>query len=174
MGGLAVQRYVQKYGASAMVLLASVPPTGVFRTILRTALHHPLAFLKVNLFLSLYPVVSTVKLAREMLFYEALTQEKVTEYKSKLQDESYRAYIDMMTVPLRQPKNRGIPTLVLGAEKDRIFTPGQVQATARRFKVETQIFPLMGHDMMLDNGRQVVADTIDKWMNNTFVAPVRS
>ena len=93
-----------------------------------------------NPFLSLYPVVSSVKLAREMLFSKDLTDEKAVEYKSKLQDESYRAYIDVMTVPLRRPRNTGILTLVLGAEKDRIFVPGQVRATARLFKLRLRFF----------------------------------
>jgi len=44
MGGLVVQKYLEKYIAPAAVLLASVPVKGVLRTTLRIALRHPRRF----------------------------------------------------------------------------------------------------------------------------------
>ncbi|MCJ7686429.1 MAG: alpha/beta hydrolase, partial [Desulfobacteraceae bacterium] len=68
MGGLVVQKYLEEHTAPAAVLLASVPVKGVFRTTLRIALRHPLAFLKANLTWSLYPIIGKPKLTREAFF----------------------------------------------------------------------------------------------------------
>ena len=68
MGGLVVQKYLEEYTAPAAVLLASVPVKGVFRTTLRIALRHPLAFMKANLTWSLYPLIGKPKLTREAFF----------------------------------------------------------------------------------------------------------
>ena len=68
MGGLVVQKYLERHDAPTAVLLASVPPAGVLRTTLNIIRHHPLAFLKTNLTLSLFPIIETRDLASSALF----------------------------------------------------------------------------------------------------------
>jgi hypothetical protein len=53
---------------------------------------------------------------------------------------------------------------VLGAGEDGVFTIGEVRRTARAYRSEAEIFPRMGHDMMLDVGWQQVADRICAWV----------
>ena len=67
-----------------------------------------------------------------------------------LQDESYRAYLDMMVFALPRPARIHTPMLVLGGELDRVFTVAEVRATARAYRTEAEIFAGMGHDLMLD------------------------
>ncbi|MEJ2747998.1 MAG: alpha/beta fold hydrolase, partial [Anaerolineae bacterium] len=55
MGGFVVQKYLQRYFAPAAVLLASAPPKPILRTTLEVIRHAPLAFLRTNLGLDLYP-----------------------------------------------------------------------------------------------------------------------
>src|SRR5205085_744455 len=56
MGGFVVQHYLASgHPAAGAVLVAAVPPTvGAWPAALRAVRRHPLAFLKVNLMLSLY------------------------------------------------------------------------------------------------------------------------
>jgi alpha-beta hydrolase superfamily lysophospholipase len=54
--------------------------------------------------------------------------------------------------------------LVLGAANDALFTSREVEATARAYGMEAEIFPDMGHDMMLDIGWQNVAGRILQWL----------
>jgi alpha-beta hydrolase superfamily lysophospholipase len=56
------------------------------------------------------------------------------------------------------------PILVLGAERDAIFTVGEVRRTARAYRTEAEIFAGMGHDMMLDRDWPAVSDRIDAWV----------
>ena len=42
-----------------------------------------------------------------------------------------------------------------------------VRRTARAYRTEAEVFPSMGHDVMLDVGWQAVADRIDTWIRET-------
>jgi alpha-beta hydrolase superfamily lysophospholipase len=137
----------------------------VVRAILRVALRHPLAFLKANLTMSMFPMVSTPQLAQEAFFSADMPQEKVRSYFSRLQDESYRASLDMMGLNLPRPKRVKTPILVLGAADDRLISPGEVEATARAYHTQAEVLPDMAHDMMLEAGWQAVADRILGWLN---------
>jgi pimeloyl-ACP methyl ester carboxylesterase len=164
MGGLIVQHYLRKHRARAAVLLASIPPTGVMATTLRIAQRYPLRFARANLTLSLYPLVDTPDQARAMLFSPQLPKDRLLLYFPRLQDESYRAYVDMLGLNLPRPRRIATPVLVLGAAQDAIVSPGEVAATARAYRTRAAIFSAMGHDMMLEVGWQAVADYIAIWL----------
>ncbi|NUQ37523.1 MAG: alpha/beta fold hydrolase [Caldilineales bacterium] len=164
MGGAVVQQVLAQRPAPAAVLLASVPPAGVLATTLRIAARHPLLFAKVNLKLSLYPLVATSDLAREHFFCAEMPADQVAGYAARLQDESYLGFLDMLAFGLSRPPRGQTPVLVLGAAQDRIFYPPEVAATARAYHTEAVIFPDMAHDMMLEPGWQQVADHIIAWL----------
>lgn len=164
MGGLVVQKYLEKGPAAGGVLLASVPVKGVLATTMRIAVRHPLAFAKANLTWSLWPIVETPELAREAFFGSEMSESDVDRHFERLQDESYLAYLDMI-FRLPRPERVHVPMLVLGAEEDAIFTPHEVAATAAAYGVEPVMFPRMAHDMMLEQGWRSVADTILEWLD---------
>ena len=165
MGGLVVQKYLETHQAPAAILLASVPPSGVLRTTLSIARRHPLPFLKANTTLQLYPIVGTPALTREAFFPASMSDEDVQRYFTLIQNESYRAFLDMMAFSLPRPGRVKTPMLVLGGELDTIFTPKEVRATARAYNTEATIFPFMAHDMMVGSGWQDVADHMLRWLN---------
>lgn len=167
LGGLVVQKYLERHPAPAAVLLASTPPTGTIGVTARVAARHPLTFAQVNLRLSMRPLVRTPALVRELLFTADTPQETVDACLARLQDESYLGYLDSMIFALPRPHRVTAPVLVLGAEKDGLFTVGEVRRTARAYRGEAEIFPGMGHDMMLDTGWQRVADRVSAWIGET-------
>jgi pimeloyl-ACP methyl ester carboxylesterase len=165
MGGLIVQKYLEAHPAPAAVLLAPVPPTGVLAATVRFAARHPLKFLKTNLLLSLWPIVETPVLAREAFFTETMSDSEVRVLMSRLQDESYLAYLDMMFFDLPRPGTGKVPPmLVLGGGGDRLFTAGETTATAEAYRAELEIFPDLPHDLMLGPGWQSVAARIESWL----------
>jgi alpha-beta hydrolase superfamily lysophospholipase len=163
MGGLVVQKYLEHNAAPGAVLMAAVPPRGTIGAVVRQAVQHPMALLKTNLLLRLRPFVNTPELVRELFFTPQTQQEIVDSCFARLQDESYLAFIDTM-VSLPRPRRIRVPVLVLGAERDSIFTVGEIRRTARAYGTEAEIFPGMGHDMMLDEGWREVADRIGAWV----------
>lgn len=166
MGGMIIQKYLTSYDAPAAVLLTSAPPQGLMRATLRSLLRHPLAFTKAALTLSMFPMVGTPRLARETLFSADMPQAQVQSYFERLQDESYRAYLDMLGLNLPRPSQVKTPLLVLGAADDRTITPREVKATARAYGTQVEILPNLAHDVMLEPGWQRVADRILAWLDH--------
>jgi pimeloyl-ACP methyl ester carboxylesterase len=165
MGGMIVQKYLESHQAPAAVLLASAPPKGLIPATLRIARHHPLTFLKVILTFSLIHSISTAKLYKEAFFSANIPGRELTAYHAQVQDESFRAFVDMMALDLPRPEKVKIPMLVLGTNDDRLIASSEVEATAKAYNTHAEFFPDMGHAMMLDIGWQAVADRILAWLN---------
>jgi pimeloyl-ACP methyl ester carboxylesterase len=163
MGGLVVQRYLEQATAPAAVLMASVPPRGAWRATFHALRRHPGAFARVNLTMNLGPLVATPQLARDFLFSDSTENTDVAKHHARLQDESYKAYLAML---LRWPRPHRVesPVLVLGAADDQIFYPSEIEATAVAYRSSAEVFPAMGHDMMLEAGWEQVAEHIDGWL----------
>ncbi len=164
MGGFVVQKYLETREAPAAVLLASVPPRGVFSTLMRLTARHPLVILRANVTLSLWPIVETPALVREAFFSKTMSDEKVQRYFERMQDESYRAFLDMLLLDLRKPARIRTPLMVMGGASDTIFRPEQVKGTAAAYGVQPGMFPDIAHDMMLEDGWQQVAAAMAEWL----------
>jgi alpha-beta hydrolase superfamily lysophospholipase len=115
--------------------------------------------------LRLYPVVETPEAARWALFSEDMPKKQLLKYYKKLDDESFRMFIDLLGLNLAHPKKVKTPLLILGAEKDNAIAPSQVHATARDYNTQAEIFPNMAHDMMLETDWEAVAKRILNWLN---------
>jgi pimeloyl-ACP methyl ester carboxylesterase len=167
MGGFVVQQYLEHHTPAGAILVAPIPPTGVLRVTLHIARHHTVPFLKVNALLRLGPLVATPDLARALFFSATMPDAQVNSYQQRVQDESYRAFLDMLALDLVRTKRVSrVPMLVLGAERDTIVTQRQIHRTAAVYGAEAEIFPDMAHDMMLEPGWQAVAERIDGWLTD--------
>jgi pimeloyl-ACP methyl ester carboxylesterase len=169
MGGLIVQRYLQRHDdAPAAVLLASVPPAnarvpGAWGATLRVAGRHPLAFARAVATLRLWPVVDDPERARRLLVSDRLTPAEWAEVQPTLQDESFTAYLGMLfRAPVARPLRT--PLLVVGAENDRIVSTADVRRTARAYGAGCRLLPRLGHDVMLDPEWPLAAGAIVSWL----------
>ncbi len=166
MGGFVVQKYLEAHDAPAAVLLASVPPRGITGFLLRRFKRHPL-LTAANLAItkSLGSVGGTPELARETFFSSLTPDADVVRYTAQLDEEYLGKHIlDMLWLNLPRPNLVTAPVLVLGAEHDVVFTQREARATAAAYHTEAEIFPEMGHDMMLEPGWAAVAERIHTWL----------
>lgn len=167
MGGMIIQKYLQSHRAPGAVLLASVSPKGLLPATLRVFRRHPFVFMKANLTLSTYPVIGTPERFRSLFFSPDLPEPKLRKYFAHAQDESYRAYLEMVLLGLSPPGPiTDTPLLVLGAANDAAISPAEIEATARWHGTRAELFPDMAHDMMLESGWQAVADRILAWIRD--------
>ena len=164
LGGHVVQKYLEDCLSPAAVLMAPVPVGGIVKMLERLVRTHPLLFLKVNIFFSLYPFVATPEMAREMLFSEGMDPGEIAEYCGKLQDESYLSFLDMLFLAPIRPRLVKVPVLVMGAENDRVFYRRDMRKTARAYHHKAVILADMAHDMMLEKDWQKAADVILDWL----------
>jgi pimeloyl-ACP methyl ester carboxylesterase len=103
-------------------------------------------------------------LTRESLFSPATPQAVIDACADRVESESRRAmWFDAM-FRIKEPERISAPVLVLGAEHDRSIAPTEVHATASAYRTEAEVFPGMGHNMMLEPGWPAVAQRIESWL----------
>ena len=172
MGGFVVQKYLESHDAPAAVLLASVPPAGIARFLLHRFKLYPwrtarsLARGK-----SLQFIGGTPELTRESFFSDETPDSDVARYTAQLCEEYVGKHVlDMLLLNLPRTHLVTTPLLVLGAEFDECFTPQEVHATAAAYRTDAEIFPGMGHDMMLEPEWSAVAERMHDWLESRCAA----
>jgi alpha-beta hydrolase superfamily lysophospholipase len=106
----------------------------------------------------------TPEAVRERFFSAGTPESTVTYCAARVQDESRRVTLDALLLNLPRPARVTAPMLVMGAEHDDCFTTDEVRATASAYRTEAEIFPGIGHDMMLEPEWRSVAERIHAWI----------
>jgi len=163
MGGFVAQKYLEDAPVPGVVLLASVPPQGLFPSQLKLALGDPTLFAEMNNLLSRGRASPTAM--QKALFAGAVDAEKLAEWFRRTQPESQRAIWDMtlFALPWLWRLNRA-PILWLAAESDALVPVEQVRIGAGMMGGRVEVLPGLGHAMMLEPGWRAVADRITEWL----------
>lgn len=168
MGGFVVQKLMERHPAqlAGAALFASVPPQGVLGVVLHLLRSRPLDFLRSVAGLDLYHLVREPRFAQAMFYSTGLDAKSIEAYWQPLQNESFRAFLDMLVLDLPKPRrvDPALPKWIVGGELDRIFPPSDVRATARAYGVEPRLYPGMAHNLMLDRGWDAVAVDFSIWL----------
>jgi len=164
MGAFVIQKYLEEFSAPAAVLMTPPPPGGLLAATLRIALRHPMIFARSNMTLSLFPLVSTPGLAREAFFSSDMAEGQVMNFWQLMQDESFMAFLDMLVLDLPDPGRVKTPLLVLGASRDNLLKPREIEATAYACNTQSEFISGVAHDMMLEPGWEGVARRILEWL----------
>jgi pimeloyl-ACP methyl ester carboxylesterase len=165
LGGLVVQKYLESYDAPAGVLVASAPPRGARGFFSREMKRHPWISLRTAITTKSLHGFNTPERARQYFYSAGTPESDVARHSARLQEEfAGKMTVDTVLRNLPEPQRIRAPMLVLGAECDGCFTPDEVHATARAYGTEAEIFPGMGHNMMLEPGWESVAERIDSWL----------
>ncbi len=114
---------------------------------------------------SLLPVIAAPELAREAFFSKDVPDDQLVFYWKQMQDESYRALLDMVALDLPKPHKVKTRLLVLGAERDNMLSASEIGATARAYGAPCDIIPGVAHNSMLELQWQRVADRILEWLS---------
>jgi non-heme chloroperoxidase len=163
MGGFVVQKYLERASAPGAVLMASVPPQGLLSASLSLAFSDPRLFSDVNSMMHHSRV--SLDALQHVLFAGPVAVEKLRACYRRMQPESQRAMWDMTFFNLPNlRRERCPPMLVMGAECDVLVPASQAEQAARYYGTEAEIFPGMGHLMMLETEWQKVADRIIEWI----------
>ncbi|MEL6191214.1 MAG: alpha/beta fold hydrolase, partial [Bacteroidota bacterium] len=166
MGGLIVQKYLEKASCAKAILLAPIPHKGSWGASLRFTYHHPsglLDLMRLNLYAAFY------KNAKALMYSEDMDAELLESYKEKMCAESFKAYLQTLFPGIKMRNQKEIPMLVIGAEDDDIFTVKEIEETGRFYEAETIIFENMAHNLMLEKGQEEVAAYMLKWLEKSLV-----
>ena len=114
--------------------------------------------------LNLFGLVNTLEKSKRAFFSENLPAAELEEYSNKLCSESFKVFLNMLYPNIKVNNHLKIPILVLGAEKDTIFTVKQVEMTAKKYGEKLIIMEDIAHDLMLEVKHEEVANEIMDWI----------
>ncbi len=164
MGALVVQKYLETHTAAAVVLLAPSPPYGLFGATLRLLGKHPWPTILGMCSFGLWPLMASPARAGGLLVSSPRTPARLRELHALLQDESFRAYVELLGPGLSERRPHTAPVLVLGAADDAILLRADVRAAAGIYGAQAEFVDGSAHDMMLDTSWRVVAGRVHDWL----------
>ncbi len=167
MGGFIVQHYLKKHPSLKIkkaVLLCTVPASGIVGATLQVIKTYPFSFLQALLRFSFIPVFNNKQKAKKLMFAPTVTDALIDAVVPRMQDESFRAYIDMMFLNLPSTKPSNAPLLMIGGADDFLVRPNSLKKAAAKLNVELAIMP-GGHNINMEQGWERVAEKIDLFFN---------
>jgi len=164
MGGRIVQKYLKTHPLLGAVFLAPVPLSGVLSATMRILMRHPAAVFQSVATLNLTHVIAHRNWVREWFFSAGLAQNKLERYFKRLQNESFRAFLDLL-IPIR-PNTQlyQTPLFFIGGGADALISVREIEKSARALQAPAEIFADSPHDMMLDENWREVAGRILEWL----------
>lgn len=165
MGSYIVQKYLEHHPAPAGILLAPVPLAGSYAHVIRSVVRQPLDALRAALRLDLHAFVDTMPKVRQHLFADDMPDADVRPFAARIQGESVRIVLDIAMLNPHRPVRINSPMLVIGAERDAMFTVNEVCATATAYNCKAHIIPNAAHDLMLDARWQQAATIMLDWLH---------
>lgn len=165
MGGMVVQKVLERATVPGAALLCSVPPQGLLGSALRLALAKPNLMQELNRLMGGGQVAMAA--LNEALFAQPVDADALKRYYRHMQPESHRAIWDMMMFNLPRVHHMDLPPLlVLGAEYDHLIPPTLVEMTARTYHSRAEILPGLGHGLMLEREWQRPALRLLAWLDS--------
>ena len=161
MGGLIIQKYLEKHPVRAAVLLAPAPPAGVMAHAAKMIVR--------------YPVLLRYLLTRDLLgafrdhahwlqFSPDMDRAALDAYKQKMCSESFRVFLEMQRPSVLPMHHRETPILILAAENDRMIPLSALKMAAERYQAELNVIRDIAHHMVLDSGHDRVATAALDWL----------
>jgi pimeloyl-ACP methyl ester carboxylesterase len=165
MGAMVVMKYLERAVARAAALLAPIPPQGLWPASLTLALSKPCLFIEMGGLFG-WGRMSPGAIHRA-LFAGPMSRERVVGYYRRFQRESSRVIWDMtfFDLPCIWRMHRP-PTLVLLADRDRLFPLEQSRAAFAAFGLGYEVLNRVGHAVVLDAGWQQAADRVLGWLDS--------
>ena len=167
LGGAIVQKYLENHQLPGAVLLATLPSKGMLPMVLRLLQRHPFYTLWGLLTWNPYEWVKTPELAQD-LFLNSNTEIDVVEFQKKLVREST---LLSLLFPFAKINPVKTPVLVVGAEKDHIFTVDEQESTAKTYGAKSIMIKNEAHNLMVESSWKQTANVIDNWITKELELP---
>lgn len=161
MGGAITQWYLSHIGdLPAAVLLASMP---LYDYPWRYLLLDPLGMTIATLTWHGYPLVRSAERAKA-LFLSEDPLISAEDLHKKLDDESLVVPLQLNPFTWRPRKNPKTPVLVMGAEKDALFSIKEQETLAKHYGGDFYLIKETAHNAMIERSSQESARFLHQWL----------
>lgn len=169
LGGLVAQRLLAEAAVLGIALLAPVPPEGLAWSNWRLAMADPPLWRAVARMTEPTVPPAEAALLRAALFSRALPDAAAARHLRRLGGESRVAVLEAQAPqPVAPAWGLGKPCVVYGARRDRLIPPDAVVRTAAWHAAPFALLDDAAHLMMLDVGRNALADLLAGWLDQSF------
>jgi pimeloyl-ACP methyl ester carboxylesterase len=169
LGALVAQRLLADAGVLGAALLAPVPPEGLAWANWRLAMADPPLWRAVARMTEPTGPASEAPLLRRALFSADLPDGTALRHLRRMGGESRAALLEAQAPQALPPAwGLGKPCVVYGARRDRLIPPDAVVRTAAWHAAPFLLLDGMGHLMMVDAGREGLADRLTGWLEEIF------
>lgn len=169
LGGLVAQRMLSEAGVLGCALLAPVPPEGLAWANWRLAMADPPLWRAVSRMTEPGGPAEEAALLRRALFSPALPEAAAARHLRRMGGESRAALLEAQGPQLVAPAwGLGKPCVIYGARRDRLVPADAVVRTAAWHASPFALLDDAGHLMMLDAGREALADRLAGWLEETW------
>lgn len=166
MGGFIIQHYLLKYRnphVKSAVLLCAVPPFGLWHLVLKLAIKYPLHFLHSFITGSWLPLMRHQRRLQQLMFRPDLNPEYVQQYASRLQDESFLAFLEMVFLKLPRVQQPPVPLKIIGGEKDFLIPAAATLKMGSLYGVKAELLPGASHNPMLESDWKPLVESMDRF-----------
>ncbi len=171
LGGLVVQKYLERHQAPGAVLVAPAPAVGMLSSSARMSRRDPLLSLRILLSMEPYTMFATPERARRFLFSPDVDGDTLHRHWSRLGRESFRSWTQMLTTRPDAERIRRTPILILAGGGDRLIPESALRRTANLYGAELALVPDTAHDIMLEANWREAAEAMLGWLNRTLASP---
>lgn len=165
MGGLIVQKVLERHAAPAALLIAPCPAMGgSLGLVFRYAWHQPVA--GVTATLGRMTAIRNPAMCRR-LFFNHPPQEKIQAHFERLNLESSRA-IRQMVLPgfkLKAARITSTPVAVAAAGQDYFFEFNTLQSWANAYRYDFLPFPEAAHNLLCEPEKYGFGKTVAAWID---------
>ncbi len=165
MGGFIVQKYLENHEAAGAILLAPVPPFGVWGGTINVLKKFPLAFLKGNILINLIHIVNSPERFKYILGSDNVKEKDIEEGLEKICSESMLAYIDMLGMNLVKHRKINSPLLAIRGSVDHAISEKVFHKTCEQYGVSPITFKGMGHNLMIEPDYKLVVNKMVEWID---------
>ena len=163
VGGLLIQKFMEKYNVPRAIMISSIPPVGVFKSSMRLAYRHPILMIKTVFAGGFRYLFGTPERVSHFLFSPQTPASTMNSCLARLCDESYVVFWETIFTTVK--KSKITPSVaVIGAEHENIFGQISLQNTAKFYNTKLTLIPDIGHDIMLDQNWKLAADAMFEFL----------
>lgn len=172
LGGGVVQSIIESHPdlVVAGVLMSSIPPYGMSPSILMKMAMKTGISDAINL-KSLHKGKidgDNKKFPYRCFFSEELDGDLKKKYALQIQEESFKAGMQMLNKVVKNTKDIKVPMKIIGAEFDWFFPKEVNEETAKMYGTNAVIIPKSGHCMMLDINWEMVSREIKDFIKEVI------
>jgi pimeloyl-ACP methyl ester carboxylesterase len=169
LGGLVAQRMLSDPEVLGCALLAPVPPEGLAWANWRLAMADPPLWRALARMTEPAGPAADAAVLRRALFSAALPDGVAALHLRRMGGESRAALLEAQAPqPVTPAWSLGKPCVAYGARRDRLIPADAVVRTAAWHGCSFALLDDCGHAMMLDTGREALADRLLNWLEESF------